>query len=68
MKLMPGISFSRMGAWKPRPAASVSAPAQIQNPVGEDMPALQIGGQLHFVDGEKATSRSRGMASTVATQ
>ncbi len=33
------------------------APAQMQHPVGEDMAALQIAGELHLVDGDEGGAR-----------
>jgi hypothetical protein len=44
------------------------AAAPVEHAVGEDVAALEIGGELDLVDATKATSRSRGIASTVETQ
>jgi hypothetical protein len=44
------------------------AAAPIEQPVGEDMAAVEVGGELDLVDRDEIDGRSRGIASTVQTQ
>jgi hypothetical protein len=40
----------------------------MQQPVGEDMPALGVGAKLDLVDGQEIRAIASGIASTVQTQ